>query len=219
MRSFAVRCVQYKRLDVICVLEASPGCQCQTAGMRWTRLFDDLEAQLVALEQAELEAEVAESTRSQRGSLLLLEALTADVGRSLSIEALGIGRVEGQLYEVGSNWCMLETAVHGPARRRSVLMSVPAIQSVTGLSGAVDQRQGASGRRFDMRSALRALARDRAMVRIHLASGSTVSGTIDRVGRDHVDLADHAEDAPRRASAVRHTKTVPTWALCALRQI
>ncbi|MGB5952894.1 MAG: hypothetical protein WBG57_10350 [Ornithinimicrobium sp.] len=187
--------------------------------MRWTRLFDDLEAQLVALEQAELEEEVAESTRSQRGSLLMLEALTADVGRRLRIEALGIGRVEGHLTEVGSDWCMIETAVHGPARRRSVLMSMPAIQSVTGLSGAVDQRQGVSGRRFDMRSALRALARDRAMVRIHLASGTTVSGTIDRVGRDHIDLADHPEDAPRRASAVRHMTTVPTWALCALRQV
>lgn len=187
--------------------------------MRWTRLFDDLEAQLVALEHAELEAEVAEVTRSQRGSVSVIEALTADIGRSLNIEALGIGRIKGQLSEVGSNWCMLEMAVHGPARRRSVLVSMSAIQTLSGLSGSVDQRGGASQRRFDMRSALRALARERAMVRIHLASGSTVTGTIDRVGRDHVDLADHAEDAPRRASAVRQVHTVPSWALCALRQM
>ncbi|CAN5506435.1 hypothetical protein BH23ACT6_BH23ACT6_02000 [soil metagenome] len=187
--------------------------------MRWTRLFDDLEAQLVRLEQAELEAEVAETTRSQRSGVLLAEALAADLGRSLSIEALGIGQMTGDLTEVGSNWCMLDMDVQGPARRRSVLVSMAAIQSVSGLSGSVDQREGASQRRFDMRSALRALARDRAMVRLHLASGSTVTGTIDRVGRDHVDLADHPEDTPRRASAVRQTRTVPSWALCALRQI
>lgn len=187
--------------------------------MRWTRLFDDLEAQLVALEQSELQAEVAEVTRSQRGTVSVVDSLAADIGRSLSVDVLGLGRIEGQLSEVGSNWCMLEMAVHGPARRRSVLVSLSAIQSLSGLSGSADQREGASQRRFDMRSALRALARDRAMVRLHLASGSTVTGTVDRVGRDHVDLADHPEDTPRRAAAVRNVHTVPSWALCALRQI
>ncbi|MGB3187508.1 MAG: hypothetical protein WBG36_01810 [Ornithinimicrobium sp.] len=187
--------------------------------MRWTRLFDDLEAQLLRLEQAEREAEIAEVTRSERGRVSLIEALAADLGLTLRIEAMGVGRIEGELSEVGSNWCMLEMAVQGPARRRSVLVSVSAIQTVAGLSGSVDQREGASARRFDMRSALRALARDRAMVRIHLASGATVSGTLDRVGQDHIEVADHPEDAPRRASSVRQVHSVPLWALCALRQI
>ncbi|MGB3187307.1 MAG: hypothetical protein WBB15_15745 [Ornithinimicrobium sp.] len=187
--------------------------------MRWTRLFDDLEAQLLRLEQAEREAEIAEVTRSERGRVSLIEALAADLGRGLRVEAMGIGRIQGDLSEVGNNWCMLEMAMQGPARRRSVLLAVSAIQTVAGLSGSVDQREGVSARRFDMRSALRALARDRAMVRIHLASGSTVSGTLDRVGRDHIEVADHPEDAPRRASAVRQVHSVPLWALCALRQV
>ncbi|MGB5936602.1 MAG: hypothetical protein WBG76_12130, partial [Ornithinimicrobium sp.] len=69
--------------------------------MRWTRLFDDLEAQLLRLEQAEREAEIAEVTRSERGRVSLIEALAADLGLTLRIEAMGVGRIEGELSEVG----------------------------------------------------------------------------------------------------------------------
>ncbi len=187
--------------------------------MRWTRLFDDLEAQLIRLEQADLAADVSDRVRSERGQVTLLEALSADCGRTIAIEALGIGSLTGVLSEVGQDWCILESTTAGSVRQRAVLLPAASIQSLTGLSGFADQREGASRRRFGIRSALRALGRDRAMVRIHLTGGGTVQGTIDRIGQDHIDVVDHPDDAPRRASVVRAVHTVPLWAICALRQV
>ncbi|MGB3257174.1 MAG: hypothetical protein WBA72_04215 [Ornithinimicrobium sp.] len=187
--------------------------------MRWSRLFDDLEAQLLRLERVELEAEVSERARSERGQVAMAHALAADCGREISLDMLGVGRVAGVLSEVGQNWCILESPTQGPPRSRSVLLALPAVQSATGLTGFVDSRDGASQRRFGMRSALRVLSRDRARVRIHLTGGGTVQGTIDRVGWDHCDVADHADDAPRRGSEVRAMRTVPLWAVSAVRQV
>lgn len=187
--------------------------------MRWSRLFDDLEAQLVRLEQAEIEADISERARSERGHVAVAHALTADCGREISLDVLGMGRVIGVLREVGQDWCIVEGAAEGPRRSRSVLLALSAVQCVTGLSGFSDQRDGASQRRFGMRSALRALSRDRAQVRIHLTGGGTVQGTIDRIGRDHCDVADHADDAPRRGRDVRAMHTVPLWAISAVRQV
>ncbi len=192
---------------------------CLHVSMRWSRLFDDLEAQLVRMEQAELAADVSERTRSERGQVALAHALAADCGRELSIDALGVGRVNGVLSDVGQDWCIVESVAQGPQRSRSLLLALPAVQSVTGLTGFVDQRESASQRRFGMRSALRALGRDRAHVRIHLSGGGSVQGTIDRIGLDHCDVADHADDAPRRSRDVRAVRTVPLWALCAVRQV
>ncbi len=47
--------------------------------MRWERLFDDLEAQLVADERRDLDAEVADRTRRERALLGLHERLAAVV--------------------------------------------------------------------------------------------------------------------------------------------
>lgn len=187
--------------------------------MRWTRLFDDLESQLIRLEQAERAADVADQVRSERGHIALLEVLAADVGRTVAVQAQGVGALTGVLREVGQDWCMLESATAGSSRQRAVLLPAASLQSVTGLSGFADQREGASRRRFGIRSALRALGRDRAMVRVYLTAGGAVQGTIDRVGLDHFDVADHPDDAPRRASEVRGVHAVPLWAMCALRQV
>ncbi len=187
--------------------------------MRWTRLFDDLEAQLIRLEQAELAADISDRVRYERGQVSLLETLSADCGRTIAIEAQEIGSLTGVLREVGQDWCILESTTAGSVRQRAVLLPAAAIQSLTGLSGFADQRESASRRRFGIRSALRALGRDRAMVRVYLTGGGTVQGTIDRIGEDHIDVADHPDDAPRRAAEVRAVHTVPLWAICALRQV
>ncbi len=187
--------------------------------MRWSRLFDDLEAQLVRLEAADLESEIAERARSERGQASLVQALVADTGRDVTVRVLGLGPVSGAIADVGQDWLMLDSTVQGPARRRSALVPLQAVQSVAGLSGFLDQREGASQRRFGLRSVLRALGRDRTMVRVQLSGGWWVQGTIDRVGRDHCDLAEHPDDAPRRNSEVRAVQSVPFWAMAAIRQI
>jgi hypothetical protein len=54
---------------------------------------------------------------------------------------------------------------------------------------------------------LRDLCRRRSIVTL-ITAGASATGTIDRVGRDHVDLAVHDPDRPRRTSEVESVHVV-----------
>jgi hypothetical protein len=56
---------------------------------------------------------------------------------------------------------------------------------------------------------LRDLCRRRAAVTVRTYTGD-VTGTIDRVGRDHLDLAEHDLDVVRRVREVHHVRVIPT---------
>ena len=77
--------------------------------------------------------------------------------------------------------------------------------------------EGEVGRALDLRWALRGLARSRAGVQVVLVDATVLSGTFDRVGADHVDLAEHPPGEARRAAAVRQVRLVPLTALSAVR--
>jgi hypothetical protein len=156
--------------------------------MRWSALFDDLEAQLEALERAEREAEIAEHTRAERGAVGLLDRLAADLGGPLRLELAGAEAVEGELAELGLDWVVLRpAAAHGPSGDLT-LVPVAAVRAVQGLSGRADPAAPRPPRRLGLRHALRAISRDRATVRLTDISGARRAGRIERVGRDHLDL-------------------------------
>lgn len=187
--------------------------------MRWTRLFDDLEAQLARQERADLALEVAEHVRAERGQVALLDRLLVTAGAQVSLRVRGVGPARGTVAEVGSGWLVLSTPAEGAGRRRALLVPLSAVLMVAGLSPRSDGRDALAQRRLDLRHALRALSRDRAVVRLTDVEGGQVTGTIDRVGLDHLDLADHPDDLPRREPAVRQTHTVPFAAVATIRQI
>jgi len=173
---------------------------------------------MLRLEQAQEAAEVTEHTRAARGGVELVEALAADRGAGVRVQARGVGLVIGTIADVGRDWFTVDTDVEGPPRRRAVLLPLTSVQAVSGLSGFADQRPSASARRFGLRLALRALSRDRATVRVHVEDYS-VLGTIDRVAQDHIDIAEHPDDRPPRRAEVRMRQAVPLWSLRAVRQL
>lgn len=182
--------------------------------MRWEALFADLEGQAEELAAAELRAEVADRTRREHGLLHLADRLRAAEGHPLAVSVWGAGVVHGRLVDAGSDWLLLEET-----GLRDVLVPAAAVLGVAGL-GARAQLPGSEGevgRRLDLRWALRALARDRAGVSVVLRDGSTLTGTLDRVGADHVDVAEHAPGEARRAAAVRQVRVVPLGGLALLR--
>ena len=180
--------------------------------MRWRRLFDDLEAQVDAALEAELEGEVSERSRREAALVRLRDRLAAAVGATVTVHLPGAGQVQGVLADCGVDWLLLEQGAG------EVLVPLSAVLGVTGAGpAAAAPDESAVGARLDLRWALRGLARSRTAVRLVLLDGSVVAGTLDRVGADHVDLAEHGRDELRRASAVRQVRLVPLTALVAVR--
>jgi hypothetical protein len=178
--------------------------------VRWELLFADLEALADATERAAFDGEVADRERAERAALHLVDRLRAHVGSRLAFCLLGSERVVGRLVDVGVDWVLLDDA-------GSLLLPLVTVTGVEGLSRRAAVAEGAPARRVPLTVLLRRLARDRGGVRVRLVDGAELTGTIDRVGADHVDVALHASDVPRRPAVVRRVRVVPLAALAVVR--
>ncbi len=181
--------------------------------MRWERLFDDLEAQLARDDARELQAEVADRTRRERSLLDLHTRLLANVGNTHVGLRLSERVMTGRLVDVGPDWALLETAPQRP-----VLVALQAVRVVSGL-GPGARTPSVVARRFVLGLALRAVSRDRAVVEVADVDGRTATGTVDVVGSDHLELAEHAPDDTRRSVNVIGRLLVPFWSLGSVRRL
>ena len=177
--------------------------------MRWDELFGDLAAQWDAEERRELDAEVADRTRRERAAVGLYDRLSAAAEAPVGLLLANGARLSGPVADVGDGWVL----VGQPGG--SALVPFSAVAAVTGLANRVGG--SASGRRFGLGYALRGLSRDRAVVALSDLSGTVVTGTIDAVGADHLELSEHPADLPRRSENVMGRRLVPFSAVVLLR--
>ncbi len=181
---------------------------------RWPQLFADLDARGEALVQAEEQGAAAERTRIEVGRLTLADRLRPALGQEVGVRCLGVGPLWGRLDHVGADWLELtEPAVDGS------VVPLAAVVAVSGLVRWSTLAEGAVERRLGLRSALRRIGQDRASVRLVLTDGGTLAGTIDRVGVDFLELAEHGPGEPRRSSAVRRVWTLPLAGLAVVRRL
>ncbi len=187
--------------------------------MRWDNLFDDLEGQL----EQELSAEDldvrAEEERLRLGRLSLRDRIVAaqeaDLGGIRLLLSDGTTRtVRPQTF--GRDWFSADL-LDGDMRRAHAIVPMAGIaavlfdreQSTVSLTATPSElSQTSLPARLTLSFVLRDLCRRRTAVDVVTALG-TVHGTIDRVGRDHLDLAVHEAGAPRRESAVRELRAIP----------
>lgn len=175
--------------------------------MRWRRLFDDLEAHVREQELAERRTEVADRTRRERAGVRVLDRLLAHEGE-LDL-MLTTGRsVGGRLEDVGDGWC---TVVGSGAQH---LVPLRAVVQIAGLAPRVDTGESTrTVRRLSLGYALRALSRNRSAIRLDDVLGRTVTGTIDNVGGDFVEVTEHPLDVPRRPENILGRRLLPTSAI------
>jgi hypothetical protein len=149
------------------------------------------------------------------GAVELAQRMRGSIGAPLTLRCRGAGAVVGTLTDVGVDWLLLEDE-----QGRSLLVASAAVGTVAGLGRltAADE-DGVVRARMDLRRALRGLARDRSAVQVLLDDGSALTGTLDRVGADHVELAEHPADMPRRAEAVHGVTAVAIAAIAVLRTL
>jgi hypothetical protein len=183
--------------------------------MRWDALFEDMEAQLAAEARLQLDSEITERSRVDVAGLELAGRLRASLGHVVTVHLLSGSAVSGRLNHVGSEWLVVNE------EQRQVLVPHAAIGWCAGLGRQAVTELSGVRTRLGLASALRALSRDRSDLALTLANGAvgelTVHGVIDRVGRDHVDLAVTRPGEPRRAGNVLEVATVPFAALRAIR--
>jgi hypothetical protein len=191
--------------------------------MRWDNLFDDLEGQL----EQELSAEEidlrAEEERLRLARMSLRDRLVAirehgPVGQGAPIRLLlGADRaVSVAPMTFGRDWFSADLVDESP-RRGQCIVPIAAITGLVltrdqiavslGAASVTESGRGLSGR-LGFGFVLRDLCRRRREIDLDIAAGSQ-HGTIDRVGRDHLDLAVHDPGTPRRESAVRQLRVVP----------
>lgn len=191
--------------------------------MRWDNLFDDLEGQL----EHELSAEEvdvrAEEERLRLGRLTIRDRILAvdeaqPKGSPYSIRVfLSDGSaIAVRPVTVGRDWFSADV-VDDSTKSSQCIIPIAAIASLAlsreQLAASLaddsgDARHASLPARLSLGFVLRDLCRRRSAVELRTAAG-TLRGTIDRVGRDHLDLAVHEVGEARRDAAVSHVRMVP----------
>lgn len=189
--------------------------------MRWDLLFDDLESQLDQEQRDEERALALEEERLRLSRLTLRDRLGAmavstagDPASSVRVELRGGRVLELRPLAFGRDW--MSAVVQGPARGDGqCIVPLAAVAAVipdrAQLERSLVPAGEATGRlaeRIGLTFVLRDLCRRRMPVHLTTEDGR-VHGTIDRVARDHIDLALHEPGAPRREREVQGYRIVP----------
>ncbi len=188
--------------------------------MRWNNLFDDLESQL----EHELSAEdvdlKAEEERLRLGRLSVRDRLMniheSAGGREYSLR-LDVG---GQVIRIsptsfGRDW-MSGSLIDETSLGRQVVVPLRALgslildrsQAMSSLAVVPGVAAARLADRLGITFVLRDFGRRRCALELVTTAG-TFHGTIDRVGRDHCDLAVHEAGTPRRESLVSQYRVIP----------
>jgi hypothetical protein len=182
--------------------------------MRLDALFEDLESQFDALQDGDLYGEVADRIRAEVGRITVLDRLRGAVGTVVRVELTYAEPVQGTLSRVGKDCLLLEAE-----RYEEWLIPVTALAAIHGLGPWAEPAEGAVAAKLGLAHLLRGIARDRSPVTLYCAAGAhPITGTIDRVGADFLEIAEHPLDAPRRRTEVYNSRLVPTQALTAVRR-
>jgi len=198
--------------------------------VRWDRFFEDLEDQLDSEWEAERAALDTEAERLRLSRVSLRERLVALARdpRPVSVQLTDDTTLVGRLSRVGADWLAVtaESADGAGGTTGAGGIVIVPLWGIVGIATTADAvlasvRDAQAGPAIEQRMGfgfiVRDLVRRRLAVGVQLHSGRTLSGTIDRAGVDHLDLALHDPGAPRRAENVTGYRLVPFTAVVAVR--
>lgn len=179
--------------------------------MRWDRLFEDLETQLASEWESERAALESEAERLRLSKLSLRERLQVFAegeGTPVAARSRSGDVFTGRVVTVGADFAALRTEAAHAGGLVLLPLHAPwefALPAEELLRSARGSRVPASplAERMTLGFVLRDVARKRLAVGLVSAGGMRLHGTIDRVGADHLDLAEHEPGAPRRPENVR----------------
>jgi hypothetical protein len=189
--------------------------------MRWDDLFNDLEGQLereLTAEEADLRAEEERLRLARlaiRDRLMSVHAAADDGERALRLVLRDSSIIMVTPSTFGRDWFTGELA-HTGSHNTECVVPLGGISSVVmsreqvyrSLTAADSEADRSLSARLGLGFVLRDLCRRRTPVELRLTFG-TVHGTLDRVGRDHCDLAVHDAGGIRREALVTEFRLIP----------
>lgn len=181
--------------------------------MRWEDLFADLEQQWDALAEGDRQAEIAERTRAEFAQVDLADRLRGSEGRPVRLRTRAGQELAGDLSRVGADFVLLSLP------RQECVLPFSALTTVQGLGpeSVSAEVAGPVRTRLGLGSVLRRIAADRSPVTL-VTSAGMLSGTVQRVGSDFLELAEHAPDDGVRATHARRPSLVPFSAVDVIRR-
>lgn len=179
------------------------------ATARFDALLAGIVAEAEAADAAALDAEFAEMERAARGEAQVLARVRAQ--SRISLELVGGALVAGLVAAVGRDVVVL-AADDGD-------WAIP----VWGIAAVINPVEGlqparSASERLGLAGIARSWARQRSVVRVVRVGAAPLDGTIDAVGADHLELAEHDPGEPRHPEAVRRQVLIPFGAVGALRR-
>ena len=176
------------------------------------RVFDELEAEFEAGLRREAEQESLAAVRAELGATVLWEQLARRVGSETAVLA-GAHAFRGTLVASHPEFLVLQAtdgAEHLIRHGSAVSIALPAEPA------PLRPTPDAASRRYQFTLALRELARRREPIRVLLADGTGCDGTIEAVGSDYLEIAEHHLGEARRRGAVRARRFIGFAAVVAV---
>lgn len=161
------------------------------------RLFEELEAEFEASLRREADQQTVAALRAQAAETLLWEALARRVGSDVAVQA-GPRWFRGTLVASYPDFFVIRDRL---SRTQYLVRLGPAV-SVALPPEPQALRLLPAPPRYRFILALRELARRREPVRLELADGNDIAGTIEVVGNDHLEIAEHNFGEARRQTAL-----------------
>lgn len=161
-----------------------------------------------------LDAEISERVRAELVGTGIPDRLRGSLDCRLSVHLLCGETVHGVLCHVGADALVMDEG------RYQALVPYASVAHYAGLGRLAPREASSVKRRLGLAHALRGLARDRAELSVTVGAGTAsvrLTGVIDRVGSDFLDLALVAPGDVRRNAQVRQVSTVPFTAISLVR--
>lgn len=151
--------------------------------MRWDELFAELEAEFLAAEREETDAEIVEMVQAELATISFVDRIRGRVGEPITVRLRNGENRSGVLHEANLAWLML----HEGGRR--FLIPYHGVAFAWPLGGAAPELAGVAAR-LTLGYALRTLAGSGLEVHV-FSEGGELRGRIGRVGADSCDI--HAQ--------------------------
>jgi hypothetical protein len=184
----------------------------QAASPAMRRVFEELEAEFEAGLRREADQEAVAALRAGIGETVLWEQLARRAGTWAVVRA-GDRRFGGVVQASYPEFLVLQD---GDGTEHLVRYGPATTVALPPEPVALQPAPAPAVRRHQLSLALRELARRREPVRVELVDGGRVDGTIEAVGADYLEVAEHDRGEARRRAAVKARRFVGFAAVAAV---